>query len=197
MHQDNPTPTEDRAPGRPVNALVVGDPAGTAGAAAAELLAAGESSPVTLVSQDTAGLLAAVDDPALASCDVLWADPAQPGSCDDAVVHRQMLHGVPDGLVVAVDATDDPSWSLGSQLWRRLPGVPLLVTGPAAEGLRARLAELSAELERESGAEPSWQIIPGTGSAPVLEHWAALTLAASDRPAPVAAVAFGHSCCAH
>jgi hypothetical protein len=195
VHQNSAPAITAGAAAAWVNALLVGDPAGTAGRVAAELVAFA-AGPVTLVSQDTAGLLAALDQPELASCDVLWADPAQPGSCDDAVVHRQMLHGAPEGVVVAVDTADDPAWSLGAQLWRRLIGVPLLVTGPSADGVRARLNDLGAELGREAREELQWQLVPGAGSA-VLEHWIALLAAATDRPARVAAVPSGHACCAH
>jgi hypothetical protein len=182
-----------------VDALLVGSPAGTAGRAAAELVAFAPG-PVTLVSQDSAGLLGALDRPDLASCDGLWADPAQLGSCDDAVVHRQLLHGAPEGEGegegVAVDIADDPAWSLGAQLWRRLIGVPLLVMGPSADGVRARLNDLGTELCWEAGEKLQWQLVSGADSA-VLEHWLRLLAAATDRPARVAAVPSRHGCCAH
>jgi hypothetical protein len=111
-----------------VNALVVGAPLGAAGALARDLLALDAGAPVTVLSGDRAGLLAALERPGLS--EVLWADPAEPETCDDAVVHRQLLHGAPDVVVAAVDGPAD--WSLAERVARRLPGVP--PAAPAGHG---------------------------------------------------------------
>jgi hypothetical protein len=175
-----------------VNVLVIGAPLGAAGALARELPAGGESAPVTLLSSDRAGLLAALDRPGLP--EVVWADPAEPATCDDAVVHRQLLHGTPDAVVAAVDGPAD--WSLAEQVARRLPGVPLLLTGPGAGTVGGSFAALVAELAELSGRDPLHAVVADGDGTALRERLATLVAAADRSPLPPAGHA-GPGHCAH
>ncbi|TFV56077.1 hypothetical protein E4P41_16260 [Geodermatophilus sp. DF01-2] len=169
-----------------MNALVTGAPAGTALAVARALTTAG--GPVTLVSSDTAGLLAALDAPGMTGVDVLWADPASPAGCDDAVVHRRLVHATPEALVLAVD--DPAEFALGAALARRLPGVPWVVAG----GTAAAVADAATALATELGEDTLWALVPGTDPSAVEHRLTDLREAAAARPAPLAAAPALGSC---
>lgn len=178
-----------------MNTVVVGAPLGTAGALTRALLAARPGGAVTLLSGDASGLVAALDEPGVG--ELLWADPGDPGTCDEALVHRQLLHGAPAAVVVAVDRDRDGSWELGEQVARRLPDVPLLLTGPAAAAAGDRLAALATELREAAGRAVPTALLPGADPAAVLGRLLELAAAAAARPALVPARPLGHGHCPH
>jgi hypothetical protein len=177
-----------------VNCLLAGAPTGTTIGVARALLAAFPGAPVTVLSDDTAGLLRLLDEPGLDGTEALWADAQVPATVDDALVHRRMLHGRPDVVVVVADEepADGGAWRFGGVLAPRLSGTPLLVTGSAAAGLGARVA---ADLQALT-AVPPHAVVPGDDPEEVLRRAAELVhtapLPPSDSAAPLLS---GH--CAH
>lgn len=159
-----------------MNALVVGPPTEGALAVARMLNAAG--GPLTLVSSDSDGLLAALDDPALAGVDVLWADPSSGESCDDAIVHRRMLHPAPDGVVLVID--DRADWALAAEIVRRLPDVPWVATGTGVASVADEVAAFRAG--RDDGDLSD--VVPGAEPGVIGDRLAALRAEALSRPAP-------------
>lgn len=179
-----------------MNCLLAGAPAGTTLDVAAALLTADPGAPVTLLSDDTAGLLAVLDRPELTGSEVLWADPGSPATVDDALVHRRMLHGRPDVVVVVVDDQPDREWALGTILLPRLAGTPLLVTGAAAAALEPRLTALLGELADGDGHAPACAVVPGTDPDAVLAE-AARLVRATPVPEVDAGAPLLHGHCAH
>ena len=142
-----------------MNCLLTGRPDGTTLAVARAFRAADPAAPVTLLSDDTDGLLRALQQPGLDRCEALWADAALLATVDDALVHRRMLHGQPD-LVVVVADEERVADSLLAVLVPRLAGTPLVVTGDAAAALAPRLsAQLAALLD--DGTVPRHAVVPG------------------------------------
>lgn len=173
-----------------MNAVVVGAPLGAAGALARALAAAEPGAPVTLVSGDGPALLAALDEPGLG--EVLLVDHSVPATCDQALVHRQLLHGAPEVLVVGVEGTDD-GWALGELVAQRFPQVPLLVTGPGAMAAADCVAALAAAREAE-GLPPLTDVLPGVDPGEVQHRLRALS-AAGARAALSRAARAAPSCC--
>ncbi len=174
-----------------MNCLLAGAPTGTTPGVARALLAAAPGAPLTLLSDDTEGLLRLLDEPGLSACEVLWADAANPATVDDALVHRRMLHGRPDVVVVVVDR--DTAWTLGGVLVPRLSGTPLVVTGEAAAALAPRVAADLRALTDGDGEPPVHAIVPGDDPDAVVRRAAELVRTA---PAPPdAPLLSGH--CAH
>lgn len=159
-----------------MNCLLAGAPTGTAIGVARALLAASPGSPVTVLSDDTEGVLRVLDEPGLGGCEVLWADPATPATVDDALVYRRMLHGRPDVVVVVADGQPvggDP-WRFGGVLVPRLSGTPLVITGAAAAELEPRVVADLAALD----AAPPHVFVPGHDPGAVLHRAAELRRAA-------------------
>jgi hypothetical protein len=174
-----------------VNCLVAGRPHGAALAIAGAVLASVPDAPVTLMSDDTPGLLAALDRPELGGAEVLWADPSVPGTVDDALVHRRMLHGRPDVVVAVVDAEQGAA-DLATVLAPRLGGTPLVLTG---DGAAAAASAIRALLEEAGGEGTAPAVVPGHDAAAVLRVATDLVRRAvrpADDPAPLLS---GH--CAH
>jgi hypothetical protein len=185
-----------------VNCLVAGSPAGTALELAAALLAADPEAPVTLLSDDTEGLLAVLDRPGLARCEVLWADAASPATVDDALVHRRMLHGRPDVVVVVVDelsadaAAGGSAWAMASVLAPRLSGTPLVVTGTGAAAVESALAALLDDLTEATGQAPACAVVPGCDPDAVVGRATEL-VCRSPAPEAVESGPLVHGHCAH
>lgn len=182
-----------------MNCLLAGYPAGTTLDVAAALLAASPGAPVTLLSDDTRALLAVLDRPELAGCEVLWADAAEPGTVDDALVHRRMLHGQPDVVVVVVDEEQlggAHGWGLAAVLLPRLGGTPLLVVGAGAATHIPRLSALFRDLAGAGGADFACAFVAGTDTDAVLQQAALLV---STEPVAHASVErpLLHGHCAH
>ena len=181
-----------------MNCVVAGRPAGTTLAVAGALRSVTPAAPVTLLSDDTAGLLAALDRPELAGCEVLWADAAVPSTVDDALVHRRMLHGRPDVVLVVVDrspADGSTAWTFGELLAPRLAGTPLVVTGLAAAGLAGQVADVLRGTDGDR-AEPPHVVVPGDDAAEILRRTTEF-LRSLPEPAtePAASLLAGH--CGH
>ena len=187
-----------------MNCLLAGVPAGTTLALAAAVLAADPEAPVTVLSDDTEGLLALLDRPGLGRCEVLWADGASPGTVDDALVHRRMLHGPPDVIVIVVDErptsgdapTDDGAWSLGAVLAARAAGTPLLVTGTGVAAVEQPLLALLDRVADETGQAPVCAVVRDSRPDAVLARAADL-VRTSPAPQPVDAGPLVHGHCAH
>jgi hypothetical protein len=177
-----------------VNCLVAGRPGGTALAVAGAFLAAAPEAPVTLLSDDTDGLLRAVEQPGLDRCEVLWADAAVPATLDDALVHRRMLHGRPDVVVVVIDR-ERGTGDLVAVLAPRLGGAPLLVTGDGAAARAQEISALLAELAVEQGSAPVHVVVPGHDLDAVLRGATELVRSAPQPAVPPAPLLSGH--CAH
>ncbi len=177
-----------------MNCLLAGAPTGTTIGVARALLAASPGAPVTVLSDDTAGLLRVLDQPGLEGCEALWADADVPATVDDALVHRRMLHGRPDVVVVVVDEAPPggDAWRFGRVLVPRLSGAPLVVIDAAADGLGPRVA---AELQALP-AVPAHAVVPGTDPEAVLRAAAELVPAAplplTDPAAPLLSGHCGH-----
>jgi hypothetical protein len=182
-----------------MNCLLVGAPGGTTAGVARAFVEAAPQQPVTLLSDDTDGMLKLLDEPGLGSCECLWADAAAPATVDDALVHRRMLHGRPDVVVLVVDRApgDGPSaWALCELLLPRLSGTPLVVTGLAAAAVAPLVADTPAALADGDAAEPPNAVVPGDDPAEVL-HRAAELLRSAPAPQddPAAPLLSGH--CGH
>ena len=177
-----------------MNCLLVGAPTGTTIGIARALLATSPGSPVTVLSDDTAGLLRFLDEPGIDGCEVLWADADVPGTVDDALVHRRLLHGRPDVVIVVADrepARGD-AWRFGGVLAPRLSGTPLVITGAAAAELAPRVAADLAALS----AVPPHAVVAGDDPEAVLHRAAELVrIAPHSQSDPSAPLLSGH--CAH
>jgi hypothetical protein len=182
-----------------VNCLLAGAPAGTTLDMARVLLAADPAAPVTLLSDDTEGLLAVLDQPGLTRCEVLWADAASPATVDDALVHRRMLHGPPDVVIVVVDeqpGAGEAAWTLGAVLVPRLFGTPLVVTGSGVAALAPVVTAFLEGLADEVGQALACVVVPGCDPDVVLRQAADL-VRTSPAPQAVAAGPPAHGHCAH
>lgn len=166
-----------------MNCLLVGAPGGATAGVARAFVEADPQHPLTLLSDDTDGMLRLLDEPGLGGCECLWADAEAPATVDDALVHRRMLHGRPDVVVLVVDRApgDGPSpWAFGELLLPRLSGTPLVVTGRAA-GAVAPAVEATLRALAEDAAVPPHAVVPGDDPAEVLHRTAELLRSA---PAP-------------
>lgn len=74
----------------------------------------------------------------LDASETLLVDPADRAACAMAVTHRLQLYGTPHVVVAAADdATEaDAVLAIVDQLLRRIPPVPVILTGMAREQLR-------------------------------------------------------------
>jgi hypothetical protein len=181
-----------------MNCLLVGAPGGTTAGVARALVEAAPEHPVTLLSDDTDGMLRLLDEPGLGGCECLWADAATPATVDDALVHRRMLHGRPDVVVLVVDRAPEegPSaWALGRLLLPRLAGTPLVVTGPAAADL-APLVATTLQAAADDAAVPPYAVVPGDDPVEIL-HRAAELLRSLPAPAPDASAPLLAGHCGH
>jgi hypothetical protein len=168
-----------------MNCLLVGAPTGTTVDLARALLAAAPEAPLTLLSDDTDGMLRLLDEPGLADCECLWADAAAPASVDNALVHRRMLHGRPDVVVVVVDRTPadgSPAWTFGELLVPRLSGTPLVVAGRAADAVAPDVEATLQALADDDAGVPPHAVVPGDEPTEVLTRAAELL---RSLPAPV------------
>jgi hypothetical protein len=181
-----------------VNCLLVGRPTGTTLDIAGALLAADPEAPVTLLSDDTEGLLDVLDRPGLTRCEVLWADAASPATVDDALVHRRMLHGPPDVVVIVVDEPSDSACAFATVLAPRLSGAPLVVTGHRAASVGSEVVALLPDAADEAGLAPrSLGIVAGHDPRAVLDRAAQLVREApAPKAEPSGPLLHGH-CAAH
>ena len=179
-----------------MNCLLAGRPSGSTLGVARALLASAPQAPVTLMSDDTQGLLAVLDEPGLTGCEVLWADAASPATLDDALVHRRMLHGGPDVVVIAVDEASERDRALVAALVPRLSGAPLVLTGHGATILGPEaVALLHGSTDDDAAAEPApIEIVAGDDPRAVLARAARLLREAPAHRAE-APLLRGH--CAH
>lgn len=182
-----------------MNCLLVGDPGGTTVGIARAFVEAAPEQPVTLFSGDTDGMLRLLDDPGLSGCECLWADAASPGTVDDALVHRRMLHGRPDVVVVVADRTPadgSPAWTLGELLVPRLSGTPLVVAGLAAATLAPLVDGTLRALADDDTAVPPSAVVPGDDPVEIL-HRAAELLRSLPAPSPDASAPLLAGHCGH
>jgi hypothetical protein len=179
-----------------VNCLLVGRPTGTTLGVAGALLAADPEAPVTLLSDDSEGLLAVLDRPGLTRCEVLWADAASPGTVDEALVHRRMLHGRLDVVVIVADDPSGSARAFATLLVPRLAGAPLVVTGHEAAAVGADVVALLDDAADGAGLAPrSLGIVVGDDHGAVLARAAQLVRRA-PAPAEISAPLL-HGHCAH
>ncbi|UOY02268.1 hypothetical protein [Blastococcus sp. PRF04-17] len=182
-----------------MNCLLVGNPGGTTADVARAVVEAAPEQPVTLLSDDTDGLLRLLGEPGLSGCECLWADPAVPATVDDALVHRRLLHGSPEVVVLVVDRTPEDggsAWALGELLVARLTRAPLLVTGLAAAALAPRVAAALSELTDDGAVRPPCAVVPGNDPSEVLRRAADLLRSvAVPRNDPATPLLSGH--CGH
>jgi hypothetical protein len=181
-----------------MNCLLVGAPGGTTAAVARAFVEAAPEQPVTLLSDDSDGLLRLLDEPGLGGCECLWADADAPATVDDALVHRRMLHGRPDVVVVVVDRTPadgSAAWTFGELLIPRLSGTPLVVTGRAADAV-APDVEATLRALADDAAAPPHAVVPGDDPSAVLTRAAellrSLPAPCPDATAPLLAGHCGH-----
>jgi hypothetical protein len=178
-----------------MNCVLVGAPTGATVELARALLAAAPDAPVTLLSDDTDGMLRLLDEPGLGDCECLWADAGSPASVDEALVHRRMLHGRPDVVVVVVDRTPadgSTAWTFGELLVPRLAGTPLVVTGRAAAAVAADVEATLRALSDDAGVPPH-AVVPGEDPAEVLARATEL-LRSLPAPSPDAAPLLAGHC---
>jgi hypothetical protein len=182
-----------------MNCLLAGAPTGTTVDLARALLAATPDAPLTLLSDDTDGMLRLLDEPGLGDCECLWADAASPASVDDALVHRRMLHGRPDVVVVVVDRTPaegSPAWTFGELLVPRLSGTPLVVSGRAAAAIAPDVEATLRALADDDAGVPLHAVVPGDDPTEVLTRAAellrSLPTPSPDGSAPLLAGHCGH-----
>jgi hypothetical protein len=182
-----------------MNCLLVGAPGGTTAGIARVLLEGDPQPPVTLLSDDTDGMLRLLDEPGLDGCECLWADATAPGTVDDALVHRRMLHGRPDVVVVVVDRTPaegSPAWTFGELLVPRLAGTPLVVTGRAAVTVAPDVAATLRALADDEAGVPPHAVVPGDDATEVLTRAAEL-LRSLPTPSPGASAPLLAGHCGH
>ena len=182
-----------------MNCLLVGAPGGTTAGVARALLEGAPQQPVTVLSDDTDGMLRLLDEPGLGGCECLWADAAVPATVDDALVHRRMLHGRPDVVVVVVDRTPaegSPAWTFGELLVPRLAGTPLVVTGRAAAAVAPDVEASLRTLSDDEVGVPPHAVVPGDDPAEVLARAAellrSLPAPSADASAPLLTGHCGH-----
>lgn len=182
-----------------MNCLLAGAPGGTTTTVARAFLAAAPDAPLTVLSDDTAGMLGLLDEPGLGSCECLWAEAGRPETVDDALVHRRMLHGRPDVVVLAVDrhpADGGSAWPLGELLAQRLSGTPLVVTGVAADAVAPLLTDALRSLADDGGVTAPHVVVPGDDPGTILRATADLLRSLPAPSAePVAPLLAGH--CGH
>jgi hypothetical protein len=181
-----------------MNCLLVGAPDGTMAGVARAFVEVARRQPVTVLSQDTDGLLRLLDQPGLDGCECLWADADAPATVDDALVHRRMLHGRPDLAVLVVDRVpeeDGSAWALGELLLPRLSGTPLVVTGRAAAAVAPDVEATLRALADDAGVPPH-AVVPGDDPTEVLTR-ATQLLRSLPAPAPDASAPLLAGHCGH